>query len=275
MATYGVDQRYRGSGLITPGICGEAVPRGAAVYMSALDGLWYLADSDVLTTLPAVGIVIDGSRVVGNRIQILLIGLISRSDWGWTRGDPLYVSGTPGVLTHTPPGNAQPVAIAITATQIYVNPALSPHGLGFGGDPDFFPAPNPDSYIGQHGVMQMLDGVDTTILMDFTLPLDFNITTWSVDVLLIPGGTGNLRRAVTTDFGLICAGEAYNANQDTIAAGEVAVTANEVECLDITAALTGSTPLDLVGMEFTRYGSHANDTVNAVCYFVGVVIRRP
>ena len=40
-------------------------------------------------------------------------------------------------------------------------------------------------------------------------------------------------------------------------------------------SITAAAALDLVGMSFTRYGGHANDTVNADCYFVGVVIRRP
>ena len=145
----------------------------------------------------------------------------------------------------------------------------------FGGDPDFFAAPDPDSYIGQYAAMRLTDGVDVTVRMGFLLPTNFNINTWSVDVVLVPGGNGDLRRGVVTDFGLICAGEAYDANEDSIAAGEVAVTLSEIECIDITEALTGSTALDLVGMEFTRYGSHANDTIGADCYFIGVVIRRP
>jgi hypothetical protein len=105
-----------------PGLAGETVPRGAIVYMSAVDGLWYLADSDALTTLPAVGVVADAGTA-GNVIQILVIGIIERSDWTWTRGDPLYVSGAAGIMTQTAPATSkQVVAVALTATLIYVNP---------------------------------------------------------------------------------------------------------------------------------------------------------
>lgn len=159
---------------------------------------------------------------------------------------------------------------------IYVNGVAQGDGVGgYGGDPDFFPVPNPDSSIGQHAVVTMPDGVDVTIRMEFQLPTDFNISTWEVDVQFVPGGTGNVRRGVVTDFALVDASEVYNVNQDSIAAGEVAVTINEIESIDITDALTGSTALDLVGMEFTRYGSHVNDTIGAACYFIGVLIRRP
>lgn len=121
MATYGVGQRYHGSGLVMQGISGEPLTRGAAIYMSAVDGLWYLADSDALVTMPAVGVSTE-QVTTGLIFQILLVGIIGRRGWTWTRGDMLYVSGVAGVLTQVAPGLAQPIAIALTATDIYVNP---------------------------------------------------------------------------------------------------------------------------------------------------------
>ncbi len=122
MAEYIIGQRVRGSGIIMPGISGEALLRGSAVYMSAVDGLWYLADSDALATLPVVGVSVE-QTAAGNVFHIVVVGLVGRASWTWTRGDPLYVSGTAGTMTQTAPAtNKQVVAVALTATLIYVNP---------------------------------------------------------------------------------------------------------------------------------------------------------
>ena len=115
-----------------PGLSGEAIPRGAAVYMSAVDGLWYLADADVAAARPTVGISAEGASVAGRVFNIIVFGLIARSNWTWTRGDPIYVSIAAGVLTQTAPvapGVPQQVAVAITATMIHVNPQLGGEAL--------------------------------------------------------------------------------------------------------------------------------------------------
>ena len=124
MSVYGMNQRAKGSGLTMPGIVGEKVPGGAAVYMSAIDGLWYLADADVMEELPVVAITQEASAA-GRVVQLVVVGLIGRSDWGWTRGDPIYVSGVPGALTQVAPSNIQAVAVALTSTVIYVNPGAA------------------------------------------------------------------------------------------------------------------------------------------------------
>jgi len=41
-----------------------------------------------------------------------------------------------------------------------------------------------------------------------------------------------------------------------------------LECVGMTAALTGIGQGDDLGIEFTRYGSHGNDTVDANCYLL-------
>jgi len=84
-----------------------------------------------------------------------------------------------------------------------------------------------------------------------------------------------MRYGVATNFGLICANEAKTANTDSIAQTDLVVTQDEIECISMIGALAGSTPNDLVGLEFTRYGSHANDNILATIWFIGIVIRRP
>lgn len=135
----------------------------------------------------------------------------------------------------------------------------------------FYPAPDPNGFIGNHAAIVLTDGVDITVRMEFAWPFNTG-TVVAVEALVVPGGTGNLRRGVETDFA--ARGEVYNLNSSSIAAGQVAVTANEVENLNVSAALPGIDEGDIVGLEFTRYGSNALDTVNADCYFLGILLTR-
>ena len=105
------------------GIAGQPWRRGSVVYMNNADGLWYLADSDAVATMPTVGLATDTIAVAGQHSGIILVGLFGRRDWTWTRGDPLYVSGVAGVMTQTAPAaNKQVIGVAITATMVYVMP---------------------------------------------------------------------------------------------------------------------------------------------------------
>ena len=270
------------SGFWIWGIVGENVWNRDLLYLSG-DETWMHSDASAAATMPARGVAMRNANA-GETIGVLLIGTIYGANWSWTPGAALYASATvAGAFTEVAPAAPnirQRVGEAYHHNLVYFDPDSTNENAaggagGFGGDPDFFPVPDPDSYIGNHAAMGLTDAQDITVRMEFLLPTDFVLGTWQVDALIVPGGTGNMRRGVATDFGAICAGEQYDANSDTIAAGEVAVTSGEIECIDLLDSLTGAVAEDLVGIEFTRYGSHGNDTVNADCYFIGVVIRRP
>lgn len=127
---------------------------------------------------------------------------------------------------------------------------------------------NPDTNIGTHPAVNLPDAVDTTVRFEVPFPSLFQQLV-RAEVVIVAGGTGNLRRSVATNFGKINSAEDYNTHTDSIAAGEVAVVINDLTCIDIAAAFTGIAVSDWAGVEFTRVGSHVNDTVNAVCYFLG------
>jgi hypothetical protein len=66
----------------------------------------------------------------GTGTKTLLLDGIARDDtWTWTVGSPLYVSETPGQMTHTPPATAsacrQCVGFAMTAKIVRFNPNLA------------------------------------------------------------------------------------------------------------------------------------------------------
>jgi hypothetical protein len=121
--------------------------------------------------------------------------------------------------------------------------------------------------------MLLVDNASTTVRQTFYLPANW-INTWSTDVIVIPDADGDLRWGVDTNFGAVCT-EEYDAHTDTIALGQTAVQNDDIECLDITAALTGAAAGDLVGLTFVRDGADALDTVNDDVHYIGVILRVP
>ena len=135
----------------------------------------------------------------------------------------------------------------------------------------FEAAPNPDGNIGDFPSEVMLDGVETICRTTVYITDDFTSVV-SAYLLIVPAATGNLRWSCATDFGRVCVGEAYDTHSDSVAATTTAVTADEIECLDISAALTALAAEDLVGVTFIREGDDALDTIGDTVHFLGVLI---
>ena len=139
----------------------------------------------------------------------------------------------------------------------------------------FIPVPNPSTNIGTHPAEQLTDGLEVVSRFNLCIPMDYQELV-TCQALIVPGGTGNMRRSVATNWGEIASGEAYNSDSGTIAAGEVAVDANQMEGINIAAAFVGVGALgpgDQIGVVFTRHGDHANDTVGANCWLLGLRLR--
>lgn len=127
--------------------------------------------------------------------------------------------------------------------------------------------PNPSTNIGAHPAEQLTDGLAVTSRFGFQVPAAF-VELVRAYVVIVPGGTGNLRRSVATDYGKVCT-EVYNTHSEALADDtSVAVTINILECIDVSGALTGILANDKVGLAFTRHGENALDTVNANCWLL-------
>ena len=136
----------------------------------------------------------------------------------------------------------------------------------------FFPAPDPDGNKGTYATVVLHDEYDVTVRQAVIIPGSI-VTIDRAAVLVIPDASGNMRRSVSTNFGEVCANEDYQTHTDSIAAGQVAVTADEIECIDISTALTGALGGDLVGVEFTREATDALDTINDDVHYIGILIQ--
>ena len=118
----------------------------------------------------------------------------------------------------------------------------------------------------------MEDDTDVLIRQTFIVPDDI-VTIIRAVVIIIPEASGNLRWSCATNFGEVCSGEDYQTHIDSIAATTTAVTADEIECIDISDALTVAAGGDLVGLEFTRVGSSGLDTINDSVHYLMVLIQ--
>lgn len=104
---------------------GEAISAGEAVMVKD-DGKVYLADADDADLRPAVGIA-EADAASGAAVEIKMRGRVTNES-GLTEGKPVYLSAaTAGDLTQAPPGYAQVVGIAISATDyvLCIQPPVS------------------------------------------------------------------------------------------------------------------------------------------------------
>ena len=85
---------------------GEALSKGDAVYVSGISGntpVVSKADADGANTYPAFGLA-SADAALNGTLDVITAGQLKNFDTsGFTLGDTLYLSTTPGVLTATPP----------------------------------------------------------------------------------------------------------------------------------------------------------------------------
>ena len=105
---------------------------------------------------------------------------------------------------------------------------------------------------------------DGTAYMVVPVPTNFQGLR-AAKIVGIPNGTGNMHYIVATSFA--ASGESASANTDSISTTLVAVTDNQLLAIDISAAFTGIAAGDFVGVNFTRDGDNAADTITDFSVF--------
>lgn len=119
--TYPLSHKRRGSGFTMQGRAGENLGSKKLVYQAS-DGLWYLADADIITMMPSIGITM-GSIRQGVGGMILRYGFIGSTTWAWTLGASIYATTTPGELSQTAPNDLrQTIGRATKSNMIFFNP---------------------------------------------------------------------------------------------------------------------------------------------------------
>ena len=117
---------------------------------------------------------------------------------------------------------------------------------------------------------ELVDAVLALAYMAFSVPADFT-TLVKASIVVIPGGTGDLRRSGLTTYG--ANGQVYTTHTGVITVGVVAVVINQLFEIDITSTLASLAAGDYVGVEMTRSSVDAADTVNATVHCLGLWIE--
>lgn len=105
---------------------GESVVFGNVLYQKVSDSEWYLADANFASKMPGLRMALE-SKTDGQTCLMLRMGRVRDDDWNWSEG-PIYVSGTAGGLTQTPPSGSgdqvQIAGVAYHADKMFFDPSL-------------------------------------------------------------------------------------------------------------------------------------------------------
>jgi len=100
---------------------------GQAMHVDT-DGELIAADADGTATMPCIGLLVESGT---GAKKVLMQGIAVETDWNWTVGGLVYVSGDPTTtegLTQTAPtgtgDQAQAIGVALSADAILVNVSL-------------------------------------------------------------------------------------------------------------------------------------------------------
>ena len=135
----------------------------------------------------------------------------------------------------------------------------------------WFSVPNPDSNIGYHSGVEMVNSSGVTKYNELFVPADFQSLV-SVNLVLIPAATGNIRIKASTQFGELDLA-LYDNSTDSYGYANLPVVINTLEALDISTAFTNISANDVIGLNFNRIGTSGDDTCEGSIYYVGVIME--
>lgn len=155
----------------------------------------------------------------------------------------------------------------LTPTPLYPAPTVIPSALDV-----FYPVMDPDAAVGAYPVISLANSATETVYHNLKVPSDF-VSLISVNVIIIPGASGNMYYQGGVQWGKVCAGEAVNTHSGLLPGMKTTMYSGVFTCIGLTVPVSIATADDYIGGYFTRLGAHALDTVDATCYYCGVVLR--
>lgn len=124
---YTLDSDHTWSGVTTVLTAGAALAFGNACYVGTADSKMELAKADSSATMPALAFCTR--TIAENSTGIFLLqGFVRDDSWTFSKGLPIYIATTAGLITSTMPTSSgsqdQIVGMAMSSTTIYWNPNL-------------------------------------------------------------------------------------------------------------------------------------------------------
>lgn len=127
--------------------------------------------------------------------------------------------------------------------------------------------------LGEYAGKVLSDGVTSSFRKTIKIPSALEEVGHVYVWVLHTGTNGAIRFSVSTEIS--GDGEGYQTHTDSISEGDSSsITADTQTKIDISAAFTDVQVGDLVAIEFTRYGAHANDAINDDLFIEGIEITR-
>lgn len=105
------------------GVAGAAGVSGHRVVIATAAGLQHADTGNPQHADAVIGLTLNAAAP-GGAVTLQTVGDVTESSWAWTPGEPLFVVGSDGLLSHTPPasGWVQVFAVAVSATRILLTP---------------------------------------------------------------------------------------------------------------------------------------------------------
>ena len=231
---------------------GEALSKGDVVYISGISGntpVVSKADADDPTKMPAFGLAFD-SAGLSTSVEIVTFGTLAGLDTstpGWSLGDTLYVSTTPGQLTNTSPTGESSLIQNIGKVQrVDINGSIKVGGAGRSNA-------TPNLNQGSIFIGNASDQSSTLAIGADTYVLTSNGTTASWQPPSGGGGGGALTPT------------AQNTNY-TASAGDFVIVTTTVGNPDITITLpTPGSSGDIIGVKWGDANAPSTDTLVVEC----------
>lgn len=158
-------------------------------------------------------------------------------------------------------------ATILRPSQLYPAPSIIPSILDV-----FYPVMDPDVAVGAYPVITMANNATETVYHNIKIPNDF-ASLISVNIIIIPGASGNMYYQGGAKWGAVCAGEIPDTHGSTLLATSTTVYNGIFTCISLTLPIATAGVDDLIGIYFTRIGGHALDTVDASCFYAGIILR--
>jgi len=105
--------------------------------------------------------------------------------------------------------------------------------------------------------------------MTFAVPSDFASLT-SLDIAVWSNNSANLRWSASSRHGALT--QSQTAHSDSVAEATIPLTANTITALDCSTAVSSLAAGDFVGLQMTRHGDDALDTISAL-RIIGVLLE--
>ena len=122
-----INTGYEWSGNAAWFLAGETITQGNFVYVNST-GYLRKADANSSLQVPVIGLALKSITAYTNG-PILMEGWVYNAAWGWTPGDYIFLSTTPGGKTQTAPSGSgnqvQVCAIPFSADLIYFDPDMT------------------------------------------------------------------------------------------------------------------------------------------------------